>query len=239
MSKQSSEKSGLATAGMILGIVAIVGAWIPFINFVSVILGVLALILGGVSLFQKRSIGKATAGVVLGILTIVLFVAMYGGAAANNSDSKDTSKVTGNSSSQSSEDKSSEKTVFNVGEVISFDGKEVAVNSVDRNWSSGNQFIVPDSGNEFVKVNVTIKNTSSNEISYNTFDWKMQDSNGNIVSPASSTYSVDGAISSGELAEGGTKTGFLVFEVPSGDNELVLRYEPSFWSSKKVEIRLN
>jgi len=131
-----------------------------------------------------------------------------------------------------------EQTVFKVGDVISFDNKKVTVTSVERNWNSGNQFITPASGNEFVKVQVTIQNNSDDQISYNTFDWKIQDSKGVIQTPASVTYTVDGALNSGELAKNGEKSGFLVFEVPSGDSGLVLQYNPSFWTDKKLEIKL-
>lgn len=76
MSQQGNKASGLATAALVLGIIAIVGAWIPFLNVVSIILGVLALIFGLIPLFQKRSIGKAVSGVVLGLASIVIAISM-------------------------------------------------------------------------------------------------------------------------------------------------------------------
>lgn len=97
---------------------------------------------------------------------------------------------------------------------------------------------MPGSGNEYVKVQVTIQNNSKGEASYNTFDWKLQDSKGVIKDVSSVAYSVDGALNSGQLAPGGKVVGFLVFEVPTGDSGLTLRYEPAFWSDKKVEIKL-
>lgn len=79
MSK-NKENSGLATAGMVLGIIAIVGSWIPFLNIVSIILAVLAVIFGLIPLFQKRSVGKAVAGVVLGVISIIIAVTMLNSA---------------------------------------------------------------------------------------------------------------------------------------------------------------
>ncbi len=231
MSNTYREKSGLATAAMVLGIIAIAGAWIPLLNVVSISLGILALALGIAPLIKKRNLGKAITGVVLGVITIIIFVAMYSGASTNESVSVDTSQ---NSSQQATET----KTTYAINEAIAFDNKEVTVTGVERNWSSGNQYITPDSGKEYVKIEVTIKNNSKNQISYNTFDWKMKDSTGDIQSPDSVVFTVDGALSSGELADGGTKSGFLVFEVPSGDAGLVLQYEPGFWTDKKLEIKL-
>ena len=122
--------------------------------------------------------------------------------------------------------------------MIAFDEKKVTVVSVQRNWDTGNQFMKPDAGNEFVKVQVSIENNSKSEAMYNTFDWKLQDSKGVIKDVDSVAYGVEGALSSGELAPGGKVAGFLVFEVASGDAGLTLRYNPSFWSDRKIEVKL-
>lgn len=81
MSKEKEERnSGLATAGMIIGIIAITGSWVPFLNIFSIILGVLAVIFGGVALLQKRSISKAVTALVLGVITIIVAVAIISAA---------------------------------------------------------------------------------------------------------------------------------------------------------------
>jgi|GEM_PF-3614258 len=66
---------GLATAGLVLGIIAIVFAFIPIINFISYILGSLALIFGIIAVIKKSG-GKAIAALVLGILSLTIAVAM-------------------------------------------------------------------------------------------------------------------------------------------------------------------
>jgi len=169
------------------------------------------------------------------ILTVIGVLLLIGIIASALGGKSDVATKVGDDKSGTS---AKEQTVFKVGDVISFDNKKVTVTAVERNWSSGNQYIVPASGNEFVKVQVTIQNNSDDQISYNTFDWKMQDSKGVIQSAASVTFTVDGALNSGELAKNGVKSGFLVFEVPSGDSGLVLQYNPLFWTDKKLEINL-
>jgi len=164
---------------------------------------------------------------------IIVALAIIGSASAP----KDTPKVA-DTSVPNSTTQADKQTVFKAGDVIEFESKKVTVTSVERNWNSGNEYITPESGNEFVKVQVSIENNSSSEASYNTFDWKLQDSKGVIKDVASVAFSVDGALSSGDLAPGGKVAGFLVFEVPTGDTALTLRYSPSFWSDKKVEIKL-
>lgn len=172
---------------------------------------------------------------------IIVLVGIIGNAVSP----KDTPQIADGSSASSSssaggteQKAASEKTTFKPGETIEFDNKKVTVSAVERNWTSGNQFIAPDEGNEFVKIQVTIKNDSNSEAMYNTFDWNLQDSKGVIKDVASIAYGVDGALASGELAPGGEVTGFLVFEAPAGDTGLTLRYSPSFWSDKKIEVKL-
>lgn len=169
-------------------------------------------------------------------LGIIVLIGIIGSAMAP----KETAKVadgTSPSTSDSAKQKT-EQTVFKPGDVIEFDGKKVTVSAAERNWNSGNQYITPQSGNEFVKLQVTIENNSTSEAMYNSFDWKLQDSKGVIKDVASVIFTVDGALNSGQLAAGGKVAGFLVFEVPAGDTGLTLRYSPSFWSDKKIEIKL-
>lgn len=169
---------------------------------------------------------------ILTVIGIVLIIFIIGGVMGSQNQ---TATKVGDANSGS---KASEQTVFKVGDVISFDNKKVTVTSVERNWDSSNEFIKPSSGNEFVKAQVTIENNSNDQISYNPFDWKRQDSKGVIQSAAVVTFTIDGALNSGELAKNGKVSGFLVFEVPSGDSGLVLHYNPSFWSDKKLEIKI-
>ncbi len=166
-----------------------------------------------------------------GLAAIIVLVVAVSVANGGN----DATKV--DSTSDSSSDQAQEQTTFKVGDKISFDNKVVTVTSVKRNWHSGNEFITPDSGNEFVKVAITIKNDSDDQVSYNTFDWKVQTKDGVIKDVDSMAFSVDGALNSGELAPKGTVKGFLVFQVPAGE-EFTLQYSPSFWTDKKLEIKV-
>ncbi len=171
------------------------------------------------------------------ILSVIgLFIII--GVIASSGKSQTATKVSDASSNNKTTSATKEQTVFKVGDVISFDGKKVTVVSVERNWNTGNEYIKPQSGNEFVEVQLTIENDSNNQISYNTFDWKIQDSQGVIKDISSNTYIADGNLGSGNLAANGKVSGVLIFEVTNGDKGLVLQYNPSFWSDKKLEIQL-
>lgn len=66
-----TKKSGLATAGLILGIIGICTSFIPIVNNISFILGVLAIIFGLLTI-KKAGKGKVITAIILGILSIVI-----------------------------------------------------------------------------------------------------------------------------------------------------------------------
>ena len=143
----------------------------------------------------------------------------------------------GSSQTQNSEKKKEEKTEFNVGDIIAFDGKELTVEKVERNWNSGNSYLKPKDGKEYVKVSVKIENKSETEMNYNVFEFKAEDSNGAAESANGQTYSLPDSLGSGDLVKGGKKSGSMIFEVPVG-SQIKLHYQPSFWSNKKVIVNL-
>ena len=72
-------KSGLATAGLVLGIVGICLSFIPILNNAAFFLGLLAIIFAIISLVKKLGKGKAIAALVLGILSIVITLTLQSG----------------------------------------------------------------------------------------------------------------------------------------------------------------
>lgn len=226
------KKSGaFATTALVLGIVAAVFGWTgPF----GLVVGIAAIIFAILALVKQQSKAKSIWGLVLGIIAVLTAIITISIATAVVKELDDN----GTLSKMADTSESTAATSYTVGQAIDVDSKKVTVTSVERNWQSGNQFITADSGNELVKVQVSIENNSKSQISYNTFDWKLQDSKGVIKDVDSSTFTVDGALNSGELAPAGKVSGFMVFQVPADDSGLVLSYNPSFFNDKKVEIKL-
>jgi len=232
-----SQTNGIAVASMVVGIISLLFSWIPIIGLIGFIGGIVAIILGIIALKKAAGKGLSIAGIVTGAMSVlcslVIAFFIFAGIALIGSAVVEDSKNTTTNGTNDQMQKS-----FKVGDVINFDGKKVTINSVVRNWNSGSEYTAPQSGYEFVKVQITIENDSTNQISYNTFDWKMQDSKGVIKGVAFATYGTDGALDSGYLAPNGKVSGFIIFEVPSGDTGLVLQYSPLFWTDKKLEIKL-
>ncbi|QHC65726.1 hypothetical protein GSU68_03415 [Rathayibacter sp. VKM Ac-2759] len=69
--------NGLGLASLIIGVLALVGAVIPIVNYVSGFLAFIGLVLGIVALFLKnRTRGTAIAGVILNAVALVLSVVL-------------------------------------------------------------------------------------------------------------------------------------------------------------------
>ena len=71
MSHSETQKSSLCTAGLVLGIIGVCTSFIPIVNNLSFVMGILAVIFGLVSI-KKASKGKMIATVILGILAIII-----------------------------------------------------------------------------------------------------------------------------------------------------------------------
>ena len=173
------------------------------------------------------------------ILIVLTVVAMLSiacvGCGSTNSTKESSTETPSTSNSDSSKN---ENSVYKVGDVIHFEGEEIKVTNVQRNYNTGNEYSKPASGKEFVKVTVTIKNTSNSNISVNPLEFKIQDSNGAQKSLASESYIIDDKFDSAELIPGGTKTGSIIFEVPKNDAGLKLIYEPNAFSGEQISIKL-
>ena len=69
--QQPQGGKGLAITSMVLGIVSVVFFWIPYVDILTLLLGIAALVMGIIA-GKKAKNGMAVAGIVLGIIGTVL-----------------------------------------------------------------------------------------------------------------------------------------------------------------------
>ncbi len=70
------KKSGLATAGLVLGIIGISTSFIPIVNNASFFLGILAAIFGIIVLIKRTDKTKSIVALILGVLAIIITLVM-------------------------------------------------------------------------------------------------------------------------------------------------------------------
>ena len=98
-SQAQQPTSGLAIAGLVLGILAILGAFIPLLNILTApfaIIGLILAIIGFLGINKGKYAGRgiAIAGIVLGAVALVVTVGMYAcaGAIAGSSGASSSSR---------------------------------------------------------------------------------------------------------------------------------------------------
>lgn len=73
-SHTETNKSGFATAGLVLGIIGVCTSFIPIINNLSFVLGLIGIVFGVVSLVKKASKGQAITGIIICIVAMVVTI---------------------------------------------------------------------------------------------------------------------------------------------------------------------
>ncbi len=155
------------------------------------------------------------------ILILVIVIGIIG-AVAGGGDEQPAVKENGGQKESSTIEKKSEKREFSQSETVTFKGVDFTVTNVEK--TIGSEFDTAKDGHEYVIVTIKIENKSDAKISYNAFDWKMENSNGQELDETFTTVNSDTALNSGDLNAGGMVEGTLVFEQPQGDTGLKLNY---------------
>jgi len=215
-SRSHAPRSVMGIVGLVLAIIAAATSFMPIVNNFSFFLALISAILSLVAVIscargKKSGKGVAIAGLVVSIISIVVVLATQSMYSAAIDDAVNGPDVSGVSTQQGGDDPSKEddgagdaSNTQNLAVGTSIDlesGLSVTVDAVDTS-------IVSYEGSALVGVQVTYVNNSDNSADYNMYDWKGEDAQG-----AQEFFSDDGKeLSSGSLAPGGTKTGFLYFK---------------------------
>lgn len=97
--------SGMAVTSLVTGIIALISSFVPLLNLLSFPFVLLAIIFGAIGLWQtvkgtKGGKGLAVAGLVLGVLALLVTVVMYGSAASVADSSDATTDGAGSATEQ-------------------------------------------------------------------------------------------------------------------------------------------
>lgn len=220
-SVEKPHHSGLAIAGLVVGVIALLTSLMPIINNVSffvALVGAALAIAGLVGCMRGKRAGKglAIAAVAVNVLAVVAVLAsqsMYGAAiddAMNGPQVVDTAEdASGDGAKDDAQkdegDKSQESQALAVGAQAKLEnGLVVSVDEVTPGLTNYD-------GSAVTCVRVTYTNEGTEAVSFNTYDWKGENASG---VRSDTTYFGDASepLSYGDLAAGGTVTGNLYFD---------------------------
>lgn len=102
MEKENKKNGGLGIAALVLSIFAVLFCFIPYVNFISYVFGVIALIFSVVTLLNKKvKNGLAIAAIVLTVIAMFMASSMNKATdEAIESTSKELDKITGNATEE-------------------------------------------------------------------------------------------------------------------------------------------
>ncbi|MBF8808221.1 MAG: DUF4352 domain-containing protein [Enterococcus lacertideformus] len=171
------------------------------------------------------------------IVAVIIVFAITDGSLGRNDEKASTTnaekKVGASAKNETTESTDTLDKDFKVGDIVSYKGYEIKVNNVQ--YNDGTEYNRPKEGQQFVIVNITITNNTSEKQTYNPFDYKLN-ANGNATDLMSFLPDVDN-LNSGELDPKASVTGNLIGEADTSGS-LKLQYKASYWNDKTVDINL-
>lgn len=151
--------------------------------------------------------------IVLFVILGILALAIIGGVIASNQEA-------------------SRKKEYTQNEVVTYNDINYSITKVER--TAGDKYFEAKAGKEYIIISIKIENNSSEKISYNVFDWKLEDGTGDENHYALFIDDYDTSLDSGNLNPGGQKTGTIAFEIPEGDKDLTLKYYDSLFHEERA-----
>jgi hypothetical protein len=250
--------SGLAVAGLVLGILAILTCFLPIINNASFVMGLVGVVMAIVAFLGARkgkntSKGMAIAGIVLNVLAIVITLFMQEvysrawnqavneattDAPVSSSTSGETTtsdSSTTSDTSATSDDSSAETAEGQAADAIDYQHLAMGEGATFDDGltvtvNSVDRSHTDYSGDAVTWVNVTYVNNGSESASFNIFDWKGEDASG-VQRNIALTSGDDEDLGSGTLSPGGTVTGTVYLQ---GDDVRIIYQHNIFLEDSQV-----
>lgn len=241
--KSQEGHGGLAVAALVLGIVAIVGSWMPILNNVSAIIAFVGAVLGIIALAtankKMRKKGLAIAGTVLSVLAFVFVLvtqAYYSAVLDGVSDSLSASTTNQSSSSQSSSEGSGEAqaTDLTLDTPFEFDDLTITLGSGITEKVLENQFSDYD-GSKVIGIPITVTNNASETHGLNMFYYKAYGPNGTELNDITTYFMDDDVAWAGEARSGATLESTL-HVLYDGNGDYYLEFAKPF--GETIEVRI-
>jgi hypothetical protein len=216
----SPPRNGFGITALALALIGLLFCLMPITGFIGLGLGLLAFLFASLALGRVRK-GQATnkvmsvAALILAVLAIVggffsmkMFFDILGGIGKGSPPAAVSGPNAGAPAPGGN---------FTAGQTADRDGLQITTGPLKK--------VKPQYGTALLCSQVTYANTSTTEQHYNSFDWKLQDPNNNIVNTA---YSGDKDLNSGSLAAGGKVAGNVCFNDPKLKGDYWIINEETF-----------
>lgn len=175
--------------------------------------------------------GKKWPWIIGGLLLLGIIASAAGGS--------DTATNSGEQSSNQSGQQKDADSVYKVAEAVKVGKSVITVNQVQ--FSQGGAYYKPQTGNEWVNLNLTIENTDdSNQYVTTLGQMFVRDAAGNSYQVASTDKAIEDINSrlDGSIIAKSKRTGWVGFEIPKGSTGLQFQYNGSMWGGGNILVDL-
>lgn len=217
-------KNGLGTTALVLGILAVLFAFIPIVGmFFAIPLGILALIFGGVGVFRAfrgkaSNKGVAISGTTLAVVSFVVMgvmsAAVYNAANPNPPVAQSQQQSTGGGNGGGGQQQTA-----GIGDTVTSGDIAFTVHEVTESDSVGEGFMATDAKGLFKVVEVTMANNGNDAATMMSMSHYAYDSDGNEYQTSADAVMGDSPFLE-QTNPGQSVEGSLYYDVPEG-TELV------------------
>lgn len=175
----------------------------------------------------RKKQGGILKWILLAVVVIIFLGAVFGGGDDNSASDSNPKKV-GDSSVSEGDTKENVENNFSVGDIVETSNLRITYISASE-YESENQFIQPESGNVYYKMDFEFENISDSDQYVSSWDFDCYADSYDMEQ----TY-MDGLDLDATLSPGKKTKGSVFFEVPKDAESVLLEYETNFWTEDKI-----
>jgi hypothetical protein len=171
------------------------------------------------------------------VLLVLVFFVIIGASGSSQQAQKVGQNPTNNNQLASTSGNSQQ--AYKIGDQVKLGNTIVTVNSIEP--SAGGQYIKPQEGNEWINLNITIENTSSEQQYVTTLGQMFlvdKDGNSYQVTVTDKTMSNASSGLDGSIVAKTKRTGWVGFEVKKSATGLKFQYNGSMFGGGNVTVEL-
>lgn len=179
---------------------------------------------------------------ILTIIIALVAIAIIGGAAGGGDSSNSSTSGNGGSSNKTKEyrfadraDKQDKDVEVVTGESATVDGVKMTVSKVEYKTAMS-EYERAGEGKTYVIADVVLENTSNETKPYNTFDFRIQTSGGQVLDGTIATSTTP--LNSGDMVAGGKAQGQVVFEVPVEEGHQYIIWKPNAFNASRAIVQV-
>lgn len=179
---------------------------------------------------RKKQKGAAK-WVVIVVVAVVIIGALAGGKSGDSPSDSNPKKVGQSDSGKTNTENGTESTEskeFVVGDVVETSNLRISFLSAEE-YTSDNEFIQPEKGNVFYKMEFEFENISDSDEYVSSYDFNCYADGYDMEQSYMDMMDLDATLSPGKKTKG-----FVFFQVPKDSKEITLEYETNFWTENKI-----